>query len=98
MREKTSEEKIKELKAIRAELMAIKEYSESDEGEGNNSDRNTNIVSIRREYLDDSSKSTEKNSSPIEDARSDLYAQYEDTEEYESKNSEGKSMTLNRRR
>lgn len=96
MEEYTREERIRELKALRAELMAAKEKMESGESDGESS--NASIASIRKDYMN--SVDEHQSSSISRDfAKEELYSQYSDEQQEDNKEEQGKTLvkTLSRR-
>ncbi len=96
MEERTREDRIRELKALRAELMAAKEKMDSGESDGEAS--NASIASIRKDYTE--SMEDQYSSAMSQDsAREELYSQYNDEQQEDSKEEQGKTLvrTLGRR-
>ena len=96
MKERTREDRIRELKALRAELMAAKEKMESGESDGESS--NASIASLRKDYMN---SVDEQQSSSIsrDSAKEELYSQYSDEQQEDNKEEQGKALvkTLGRR-
>lgn len=96
MEERTREDRIRELKALRAELMAAKEKMESGESDGESS--NASIASLRKDYMN--SVDEQQSSSILRDsAKEELYSQYSDEQQEDNKEEQGKTLvkTLGRR-
>lgn len=96
MEERTREDRIRELKALRAELMAAKEKMESGESDGEAS--NASIASIRKDYT--SAMNEQQNDVISEDsAKEEMYSQYSDAHQEDNTEEQGKTLvrTLGRR-
>ena len=93
MDRETRQKRIEELKALRAELMAYKESSESEDGESVSSNEKT--ASMRKEYVGEYQNGQKSDDSKYKDIRQDLYSQQE---EHVEENNEEKQLTLARRR
>ena len=96
MEERTREDRIRELKALRAELMAAKEKMESGESDGESS--NASIASIRKDYMN----SVDEHQGSLisrDSAKEELYSQYSDEQQEDNKEEQGKTLvkTLGRR-
>lgn len=88
------QQKINELKALRAELLAIKEAQEEGEsGEGNA--KNDALKSLRKEYTSELELNTQEKEG-IDSVRQDIYKQYE--KESEDNISDSQQKVLTRRR
>ena len=78
MLEKTREEQIRELKAMRAELMAIKEQIESDEG--NSEATSETLAALKKQYMLDVDD-IKSQGVVADDAKHEIYSQYQDEEQ-----------------
>jgi hypothetical protein len=76
--EKTREEQIRELKAMRAELMAIKEQIESDEG--NSEATSETLAALKKQYMLDVDD-IKSQGVVADDAKHEIYSQYQDEEQ-----------------
>lgn len=87
MGERTREERICKLKTMRAELMAIKEEMKIEDDDSEST--NTSLDSIRKGYSADleESKSQEKT---IDDAKQEVYLQYDSDKQSHNEEQEGK--------
>lgn len=92
----TREEHIRELKALRTELMAAKEKMESGENDGESS--NASIASIRKDYMN-SVDEHQSSSISRDSAKEELYSQYSEEQQEDNKEEQGKTLvkTLGRR-
>lgn len=95
MDSETRQKRIEELKALRAELMAYKEASEGESGEGEGTASNTDMMSLRKGYFDDYQDEHRTDGSKYEDMKKELYSQQDKSE---GENVEPKQLTLSRRR
>lgn len=94
MTERTREERIRELKAMRAELMAIKEQMES--GDGDSEAANASLAAIRQNYSADSDEYRTQGST-MDDAKREVYSQYKG-EEQTHEEEQGKKLVRGLRR
>lgn len=96
MGESTRKDRICELKALRAELMAAKEKMDSGESDGEAS--NASITSVRSAYIE-SMEEQQSSSMSRDSAREELYSQYSDEQQEDNKEKQGKTLvrTLGRR-
>lgn len=94
MTEMTREERIRELKAMRAELMAIKEKMES--GDGDSEAANASLAAIRQNYSTDSDEYRTQGTT-MDDAKREVYSQYEG-EEQTHEEEQGKKLVRELRR
>ena len=92
--EKTNAEKIQELKALRAELLAYKEQQDGESGDGA-TDHSAVIATMRRAYSVDFDE-TRDSTQTISETRQQLASQYE--EESVENQSQEKAHTLTLRR
>lgn len=72
MDSETRQKRIEALKALRAELMAYKEASEGEAGEGS-SDNNAAMNSLRKDYIRDFEQETENTQSNRDEIKRDMY-------------------------
>lgn len=91
---RTREERIRELKAMRAELMAIKEQLESEDGDSEAA--NASLASIRKNYSSDLDEAMSQGTT-LDDAKREIYSQYEG-EEPSRDEDQGKQLTRGLRR
>lgn len=77
MAEKSREDRIRELKAMRAELMAIKEQMES--GDGDDEAASASLASIKN-YAEEVDE-TRQQGETLDDAKREVYSQYESKEQ-----------------
>ena len=91
--EKTREEKIKELTALRAELLYLKEQQDGESGD--NASNVAQLTNARKEYYED--QMNNNSSDELDNAKKELYAQYDDQDQSEERN-DGPKLTLTRRR
>lgn len=94
MAERTREERIRELKAMRAELMAIKEQMES--GDGDSEAANASLAAIRQNYSSETGE-LESQGFSMEEAKREVYSQYEG-EEQTHEDEQGKNLVRGLRR
>lgn len=94
MAEKSREDRIRELKAMRAELMAIKEQMES--GDGDDEAASASLASIRKNYAEEFDE-TRQQGETLDDAKREVYSQYE-SEEQTNNEEQGKKLVRGLRR
>lgn len=94
MAEKSREDRIRELKAMRAELMAIKEQMES--GDGDDEAASASLASIRKNYAKEFDE-TRQQGETLDDAKREVYSQYE-SEEQTNNEEQGKKLVRGLRR
>lgn len=94
MAERTGEEKIRKLKAMRAELMAVKEQMES--GDGDSEAANASLAAIRQKYSADSDEYRTQGTT-MDEAKREVCSQYEG-EEQTHEEEQGKKLIRGLRR
>ena len=90
----TRDEQIQELKALRSELMTIKENMDS--GDNDSESAATSMAALRKRYFEESKESIFQEYS-IEDAKQEFYSQYEDAKQADTEE-QGKSLVRSLRR
>lgn len=95
MDSETRQKRIEELKALRAELMAYKEASEAEGSEGEGTASNSEMMSLKKNLINDYQDEQRSNSTQYDDVKKALYSQHDEPEQ---QNAETKSLTLSRRR
>ncbi len=94
MAEKSREDQIRKLKAMRAELMAIKEQMDS--GDGDDEAASASLASIRKNYAEEFDE-TRQQGETLDDAKREVYSQYE-SEEQTNNEEQGKKLVRGLRR
>lgn len=90
----TREEQIQELKNMRSELMAIKE--KMDLGDNDSESAASSMAALRKRYFEESEGSVFQESG-IEDAKQEIYSQYEEANKADAEE-QGKSLVRSLRR
>lgn len=90
----TKEDRVRDLKSLRAELLALKEKMDSEDADGE--ETRSALAALRKSYFKEFSEENVETSS-IDEAKKGVWTQYESCEESDEEDAENKHIRVLRR-